>query len=46
MVPLLKPRPLAEPFYRSVGLVMKSQAHLPPTTRKFIDCLPFREPSE
>lgn len=46
MVPLLKPRPLAEPFYRSVGLVMKSQAHLPPAIRKFIDCLPFREPSE
>ena len=36
-------RPLQEPYYRSIGLVMKHQAHLTPAVKKFIEYLPFRE---
>ncbi|MDD6324595.1 MAG: LysR family transcriptional regulator [Lachnospiraceae bacterium] len=36
-------RSLQEPYYRSIGLVMKHQAHLTPAVKKFIEYLPFRE---
>lgn len=35
-------RPLQEPYYRSIGLVMKSREHLTPAVKKFIEYLPFR----
>ncbi len=36
-------RPLAEPYYRSIGLAMKNRAHLSPAVQKFIEYLPLRE---
>ena len=36
-------RSLQEPYYRSIGLVMKHQAQLTPAVKKFIEYLPFRE---
>lgn len=36
-------RPLAEPYYRTIGLAMKNRAHLTPAVRKFMEYLPFRE---
>ena len=35
-------RPLREPYYRPIGLAMKSGTHLPPAVRRFIEYLPFR----
>ena len=35
-------RPLREPYYRPIGLAMKSGTHLPPAVLKFIEYLPFR----
>ena len=35
-------RPLREPYYRPIGLAMKSGTHLPPAVHKFIEYLPFR----
>ena len=34
-------RPLAEPFYRQIGLAMKDRAHLTPAVRKFTEYLPL-----
>ena len=39
-------RPLEEPYYRSVGLAMKTREHSAPAVQKFIEYLPFREMSE
>ena len=39
-------RPLAQPYYRVIGLVMKNRAHLTPAVQKFIEYLPFRETAE
>lgn len=36
-------RPLKEPYYRTVGLAMKSREQLTPAAQKFIEYLPFRE---
>lgn len=36
-------RPLKEPYYRSIGLAMKSRKNLTPAVQKFIEYLPFRE---
>lgn len=36
-------RPLEEPYYRSVGLAMKSRKNLTPAIQKFIEYLPLRE---
>ncbi len=36
-------RSFQEPYYRSIGLAMKSQKHVTPATQKFIEYLPFRE---
>lgn len=36
-------RPLEEPYYRSIGLAMKSRKDLTPAVQKFIEYLPFRE---
>ncbi len=36
-------RPLKEPYYRSIGLAMKSTKHLTPAVQKFIEYLPYRE---
>ena len=38
-------RPLQTPYYRSIGLAMKSRAQLTPAARKFLEYLPFRESS-
>ena len=35
-------RPLREPYYRPIGLAMKSGTNLPPAVLKFIEYLPFR----
>lgn len=39
-------RPLEEPYYRSVGLAMKTREHSAPAVQKFIEYLTFREMSE
>ena len=39
-------RPLAEPYYRTIGLVMKNRKHLTPAVRKFMEYLSFREAAE
>ncbi len=36
-------RSLKEPYFRSIGLAMKSREHIAPAVQKFIDYLPFRE---
>lgn len=36
-------RPLKEPYYRLIGLVMKNQRHLTPAVEAFIKYLPFIE---
>lgn len=36
-------RSLRGPYYRSIGLAMKSQEHLMPAAKKFLEYLPFRE---
>ena len=36
-------RPLREPYFRPIGLAMKSREHIAPAVQKFIDHLPFRE---
>lgn len=36
-------RPLEEPYYRSIGLAMKSRKNLTPAVQKFIEYLPFSE---
>ncbi len=35
-------RSLQKPYYRSIGLAIKSQNHITPAVKKFIDYLPFR----
>ena len=42
----LEIRPLSVPYYRSIGLAVKDQAHLSPAVTKFIEYLPFREAAE
>lgn len=32
-------RSLREPYYRSIGIVMKSRAHTPPAVERFIEYL-------
>ncbi len=39
-------RSLQEPYYRSIGLAMKSQKHMTPAVQKFIEYLPYRETVE
>ena len=39
-------RSLQKPYYRPIGLAFKSQAHLTPAVRKFIEYLSFREAAE
>ena len=39
-------RPLAEPYYRTVGLAMKNREHLTPAVERFMEYLPFRESGE
>ena len=39
-------RPLAEPYYRTIGLAMKNREHLTPAVRKFMEYLSFREAAE
>ncbi len=39
-------RSLQEPYYRSVGLAMKTRENLSPAVQKFIEYLPFRETME
>ena len=39
-------RPLANPYYRPIGLAAKTPSHLTPAVRKFIEYLPFREAAE
>ena len=39
----LEIRPLEKPYYRPIGLAVKSRAHLTPATEKLIEYLPFRE---
>ena len=36
-------RPLEKPYYRPIGLAVKSPQHLAPAVRRFMDYLPFRE---
>ena len=36
-------RPLKEPYYRPIGIAMKSGRHVPPAVKKFMEYLPFRE---
>lgn len=36
-------RPLEQPYYREIGLAMKSREHLTPATQKFIEYLDYRE---
>lgn len=36
-------RPLAEPYYRQIGLAMKDRTHLSPAAKRFLDDLPFRQ---
>jgi len=42
----LEIRPLKIPYYRSIGLAMKSREHLTPAVKKFIEYLPYREAEE
>ncbi len=42
----LEIRPLSIPYYRSIGLAVKDQAHLTPAVTKFIEYLPFREEAQ
>lgn len=39
-------RPLAEPYYRTVGLAMKNREHLTPAVERFMEYLPFRKSGE
>lgn len=39
-------RPLANPYYRPIGLAVTPPSHLTPAVRKFIEYLPFREAAE
>ena len=39
-------RPLQEPYYRSIGLAMKTSAYLTPAVQKFLEYLSFRESIE
>lgn len=39
-------RPLANPYFRPIGLAVKTPSHLTPAVRKFIEYLPFREAAE
>ncbi len=39
-------RPLANPYYRPIGLAVNPPSHLTPAVRKFIGYLPFREAAE
>ena len=39
----LEMRSLTEPYYRQIGLAMKSREHLMPAVQKFMEYLPFRE---
>ena len=39
-------RPLANPYYRPIGLAVNPPSHLTPAVRKFIEYLPFREAAE
>lgn len=39
-------RPLANPYYRPIGLAVNPPSHLTPAFRKFIGYLPFREAAE
>ncbi len=39
-------RPLAVPYYRTIGLAMKNRKHLTSAVRKFMEYLPFRESTE
>lgn len=39
-------RSLAEPYYRSIGLAMKSRKHVTPAVEKFMKYLPFRQATE
>ena len=39
-------RPLANPYYRPIGLAVTTPSHLTPAVRKFIEYLPFREAAE
>ena len=39
-------RPLQNPYYRPIGLAVKSRARLTPAVQKFIEYLPFREKVE
>ena len=36
-------RPLTTPYYREIGLAMKSRARLSPAAKRFLEYLPFRE---
>ena len=42
----LEIRPLSIPYYRSIGLAVKDQAHLTPAVTKFIEYLPLREEAQ
>ena len=42
----LEVRPLVKPYYRPIGLAVKTPSHLTPAVRKFIEYLPFRETAE
>ena len=39
-------RPLANPYYRPIGLAVNPPSHLTPAVRKFIEYLPCREAAE
>ena len=39
-------RPLANPYYRPIGLAVNPPSHLTPAVRKFIGYLPFRVAAE
>ena len=39
-------RPLKEPYYRSIGLAMKSRERLTPAADRFLQYLPFRGTAE
>ena len=38
--------PLANPYYRPIGLAVNPPSRLTPAVRKFIEYLPFREAAE
>ena len=42
----IETRPLANPYYRPIGLAVNPPSHLTPAVRKFIEYLPFREAAE